>query len=190
VDNVEIVELPVDRWREYRELRLAALRSDPIAFGSTYAQSVEYPEEFWRSRLDNPPNFILFAERDGRLVGTAAAIVGGEGDAAGAQIVGVFVLRGYRGQGIARRLMDWLLARLAERSEIERIRLDVTETQAPAIALYQSLGFVVVGRLQGEIRRGDRSYDELVMERVNRASNQREEDERSRRIDGSVRVLP
>jgi ribosomal protein S18 acetylase RimI-like enzyme len=167
--EMEIIELPVERWREYRELRLTALRSDPIAFGSTYEQSVGYPEEFWRGRLASPSNIILFAERGRRLVGTAAAIVGDEGDAATAQIVGVFVAPDERGQGIGRCLLEALLARLAERDEIARVRLGVTEAQEAAIALYRSLGFEVVGRLEGEIRRGDRTYDELVMERMARA---------------------
>jgi hypothetical protein len=44
-NEVRVIELPPDRWREYRALRLAALRSDPIAFGSTYEESIAYPDE-------------------------------------------------------------------------------------------------------------------------------------------------
>jgi ribosomal protein S18 acetylase RimI-like enzyme len=165
--DVEIIELPVDRWREYRELRLRALQSDPIAFGSTYKESVAYPEGFWRGRLANRRNIMLFAERGGRLVGTAAALVGIEGEPATALIVGVFVVSEHRAQGIARRLLETILGCLGSIAEIARIRLDVTETQEAAMALYRSLGFAVVGRVEGEIRRGDRVYDELVMERRN-----------------------
>lgn len=165
MEGIEIIALPADRWRDYRELRLAALRSDPVAFGSTYEQSVRYPEEFWRGRLTSGSHIMLFAERDGRLVGMAGAIVGIEGEPAIAQIVGVFVAPEHRRQGVARCLLESLMGRLALHDEIETVRLGVTETQEAAIALYRSLGFEVVGRLEGEIRHRDRLYDELVMER-------------------------
>jgi ribosomal protein S18 acetylase RimI-like enzyme len=87
------------------------------------------------------------------------------GEPATALFVGVFVAPEHRRRGIGRRLLASLLGRLAERGGIETIRLNVTETQAAAIVLYRSLGFQAVGRLEGEIRRGDVVYDELVMER-------------------------
>jgi ribosomal protein S18 acetylase RimI-like enzyme len=165
--DIEIIELPLDRWREYKTLRLTALRTDPIAFGSTYEETIAYPDELWQERLAGPASVSLFAERGGRLVGTAAVLLGIEDDAATAQIVGVFVEPEHRGQGIARRLLEALLARLADRPEFARILLHVTETQAAALALYRSLGFKEVGRLVGEHREGDRVYDEVVMERNN-----------------------
>jgi ribosomal protein S18 acetylase RimI-like enzyme len=164
--NVEIVELPDEKWREYRTLRLTALRTDPLAYSSTYDASAGYPDEYWRARLANPGSVILFAECDGRLVGMAAAILGVEGDQATAQIVGVFVEPAQRGRRIGRLLLETLLGRLRERAEITRVRLGVPETQAAAIALYRSRGFVETGRLAGEIRAGERVYDELVMERA------------------------
>lgn len=145
-----------------------ALRSDPIAFGSTYEQTIAYPEEVWRERLNHPTHFVLFAERAGELAGTAAALIGIDGEPAVAQIVGVFVRREQRRQGIARMLLTEILARIAVRTEIRRVRLDVTETQVAAIALYRSLGFEVVGKHIGEMRSGDRVFDELIMERDNR----------------------
>ena len=167
MDNVRIIDLPADRWREYRALRLTALRTDPLAYSSTYDESVTYPDDVWQTRLAGAANIVLFAECGGRLVGTAAAILGVENEPETAQIVGVFVEPAQRGQGIGRLLLETLLARLSMRPEIARVRLGVTETQAPAIALYRSLGFAVVGRLEGEIRFGGRAYDEVVMERTN-----------------------
>jgi ribosomal protein S18 acetylase RimI-like enzyme len=167
-NEVRVIELPPDRWCEYRALRLAALRSDPIAFGSTYEESIAYPDELWQRRLTNTAGIMLFAERAGLLIGTAAALLGVDGEPEVAQIVGVFVEQVCRRHGAGRLLLDELLVRLAARPEIARVRLDVTETQAPAIALYRSLGFEVVGRRAGKIRRGERSYDELAMERRNR----------------------
>jgi ribosomal protein S18 acetylase RimI-like enzyme len=168
ISGIRIIELPLERWREYKVLRLTALQSDPLAFGSTYEETLEYPDELWQERLSGQASLILFAERDGRLVGTAAVLLEIEEDAATAQIVGVFVEREYRGQGIARRLIEALLERVTERAEFARVLLHVTETQAAAYALYRSMGFEEVGRLVGEHRDGDQVYDELVMQRENR----------------------
>jgi len=166
--DVQIIELPSDRWREYKVLRLTALRTDPIAFGSTCEETIAYPDDLWQERLAGTASVILFAQREGRLVGTAAVLLGIEEDAATAQIVGVFVEPEHRGQGIARHLLEALLARLADRPEFARILLHVTETQTAALTLYQSLGFEEVGRLVEEHHQGDRVYDEVVMERHNR----------------------
>ncbi len=48
---MEILRLPVENWKEYRELRLRALREDPEAFSSSYATAIDEPDEFWRGRL-------------------------------------------------------------------------------------------------------------------------------------------
>ncbi len=168
MDDVQIIELPPERWRDYKVLRLTALKSDPLAFGSTYEETLEYPDELWEERLAGRTSIILFAEREGRLVGTAAVLLGIEEDAATAQIVGVFVEAEHRGQGIGRRLVEALLARLRGHPELGRILLHVTETQVAAATLYRSLGFEEIGRLVGEHRDGERVYDEVVMERDNR----------------------
>ncbi len=52
----------------------------------------------------------------------------------------VFVAESARGSGLGRRLMDAAIARARERGA-RRMELDTNDTNAPAIALYESLGF-------------------------------------------------
>ncbi len=103
--DVHIVELPVDRWQEYRARRPTALRTDPIAFGSTYEESVAYPDEVWQSRLSEPTSIILFAEHRRRLVGMMGALLGADGEATVARIIAVFVEMEHRRRGVARLLL-------------------------------------------------------------------------------------
>ena len=49
--SAEIVSLLPELWEEYKRLRLRALSTEPQAFGTSYAQAAEYPDEQWQQRL-------------------------------------------------------------------------------------------------------------------------------------------
>ncbi len=82
------------------------------------------------------------AQADGRIAGTAAAILGGGGSYIfkdpSATLAGIFVLPEYRRRGIARELtaraIDWCTLRA-----VKTIRLHASNAGRP---LYESLGFV------------------------------------------------
>ena len=40
-------------WKEYREVRLRALKDSPDAFGSTFEESIMYPDDAWIARLES-----------------------------------------------------------------------------------------------------------------------------------------
>src|SRR5829696_4888659 len=75
-----------------------------------------------------------------------------------------FVTREQRSWGIGRLLLTSLIDRLLAFPQIATIRLWVTQTRNPARALYESVGFQVVGKTAEGIVIDDRQYDELIME--------------------------
>ncbi len=158
--GVTIGALAPERWREYRRLRLEALRSDPDAFSSTFAESERFPDDFWRGRLSDPDVIFRFARRGDRLVGMASALC----DQNPATIVSVHVERDERGKGVGGRLMAAVLDAIAARPEIDAARLWVSETRPAAIALYRRLGFQPIDREIGAVVTVDGVYDELIME--------------------------
>lgn len=163
-DDIAIVTLSPDRWEEYRDLRLAALRAEPTAFGEPYDRAALHTPELWRSRLSGEDNWLVFAEQAGRLVGLAGAFL--PPDAPGvALVVSVYVDASVRGRGVGRRMLSSLIERVAAFSEAVTLRLWVNDTNAPAIALYASLGFTVVGVERDGIQHEGRSYDELIRAR-------------------------
>ena len=94
-------------------------------------------ETVLESELKNDCSHIYVAVEEGRAVGYAMLyIVCGEAD-----IIRVAVLPEYRRKGIAEKL----LLKSFEVNETNEIFLDVRESNAPAIKLYQSLGFVDTG---------------------------------------------
>ena len=65
-----------------------------------------------------------------------------------AHITKITVLPPYRGQGLGRELLDWLLRR-AEMMGANIARLEVRESNVGARALYQAAGFVEIGLRKG-----------------------------------------
>jgi len=62
VDMVTLTRLDESRWHDYRDLRLEALKEEPLAFGSAYEEELPYSEADWRSRIKN----VIFAMIDGK----------------------------------------------------------------------------------------------------------------------------
>jgi ribosomal protein S18 acetylase RimI-like enzyme len=157
----------VERWREYRELRLRALKTDPQAFGQSYAEAVTHPEERWRQRLKDAAegkSCLVFAEQEGRLIGMSGAYQWPEDIAADrAMIVAVFVDADARGQGVGEALMAAVMNQLVA-AGIGNAILAVNPVQTAAVRLYERMGFRRTGV---EVNRmGDGTdCEEIVMER-------------------------
>ena len=100
-----ITRLPVERWPEYRELRLRALETDPQAFGQSWEEATNYPDDRWRQRLidaEAGKGWLVFAEREGRLIGMSGAYQWPEDvEANRAMVIAVFVEPEARGRGSA-----------------------------------------------------------------------------------------
>lgn len=135
---------------------------------------------FARNRAGSVPvmfdPFPLSADEVDRIVGHSGKdgyFVGVEGDAAvglsmlrgldeGFEVpsFGIFVDSSAQGRGIGRRLTEWTVGE-ARRRGAPAIRLSVYASNAPAVALYASLGFVETGR--EELLRGGVSDQRIVM---------------------------
>ena len=101
-----------------------------------------WPEDAYRKELTgNPAARYLVAEEDGVLAGFAGAwIILDE-----SHITNIAVARPFRGRGIGRELTTALLQYLSNLGAAYTT-LEVRESNAPARALYASLGFIAVGR--------------------------------------------
>jgi len=113
---------------------------------------------FWGELAGVPATrYYVVAEVDGRLVGYAGLrVVGAEAD-----VQTVAVAPDLRGHGLGRRLVEDLLATAARRGG-SRALLEVRADNAPAIALYESLGFDRIALRRGYYGPG---ADAVVMRR-------------------------
>lgn len=108
------------------------------------------------------PQFVAEAEETGRIVGWCDAI---PGDATtGVQHIGrlgMGLLPEYRNRKIGRRLIAATLDRCRTLG-LEKVELTVYASNAPALALYRSLGFGEEGRkVRGRLVDG--SYDDVLL---------------------------
>lgn len=109
---------------------------------------------------------MLVAEADGALVGELSLrAISPRRAVRHVATLGMSVKHDWRRKGVGRALMTEALA-WAPTAGITRVELYVYARNAPAIALYEQLGFVVEGRRRNFIREGDAYLDDLVMARL------------------------
>ena len=100
-----------------------------------------WSEKSVASELENPLSLWLVALEGDTVTGyVGSQTVMGETD-----MMNVAVSPAYRRRGIARELIQALLRELARQGS-HRLTLEVRASNAPARALYESLGFAQVGR--------------------------------------------
>lgn len=108
------------------------------------------------------PGSTAFLARVGAPPQTAGFILG-QLAADEAEILTLGVGKGSQRHGIGRRLVE-ALARAAKRAEVRRLFLEVAQDNGPALALYNGLGFIEVGRRRGYYERaGGPSQDALTL---------------------------
>jgi ribosomal protein S18 acetylase RimI-like enzyme len=158
-----VEKLGEDRWREYRDFRLEALKKEPLAFGSSYNEEKSLSEEEWRKRIKN----VVFARSKDELIGMIVYVRNNKVKTGHiTNIYGVYVVKEYRGQGVGKKLMDSVLEQIQKSGDVVKISLTVNPEQKAAVKLYQNYGFEVVGHLKKEIFVDGRFYDELIMEKL------------------------
>jgi GNAT superfamily N-acetyltransferase len=141
--EISIRRFSADEWPTYRALRLAALEESPDSFGSTLEREKPQSDTAWESRLaqgvSSAAELPLCALVDGRPIG----LTWGRIDDANPQIAQMFqmwVAPPHRRQGVARKLVDAVIAWAQDRCA-ESLHLTVTIDHAPAVRLYVAVGF-------------------------------------------------
>ena len=141
---VVLREVTPDDWETLRDVRLAALREAPYAFGSTYAREAPFTEEQWRGRInDRSVTYLAYLPEDPEPAGLVGVYVA-DGVA---DVVSMWVRPTARGNGVGEALID-ATADWAKGREHAAILLWVTESNTPARLLYERCGFTLTGERQ------------------------------------------
>lgn len=108
------------------------------------------------SSIEGPYCLTSCARMDGRVIG----YIMGTALYEDCEITNVAVAPARRGKGAAKAMMEYFLSICREKN-IERVLLEVRESNTPAIGLYASFGFAVYGRRKEYYR--EPTEDALLM---------------------------
>lgn len=155
---------PTDALR-FRELRLEALRDNPIAFTADYQKNFNHPIKYWQDLLhmQADESTIFVAENENTLIGMTGVVRGSSPKTKHvAWIWGVYVSPQYRGLHIAEEFIrcgfDWAKAR-----DIVLAKLGVAAVNESAIRCYERCGFKKYGTEPRAILYEGGYYDEHLM---------------------------
>tara|TARA_B100000315_G_scaffold51735_1_gene46157 strand:+ start:32 stop:526 length:495 start_codon:yes stop_codon:yes gene_type:complete len=152
-------------WKEFRDIRLDALRVDPIAFGASHEEESKLSVKDWKNKFGKKERFIFLYYYDKKVVGmTRVSFELSEKIRHIANVYEVYVKPEYRGKGISSELMKFALKFIKSKRKIKKISLYVSTSRLLALKLYKKFGFKIVGELKREVKIRGKYYDAYVME--------------------------
>jgi len=158
--DIQIRQLMPGDAALYREIRLAALRCDPAAFGSTFETENAQPLASFAARLGSSAVFGAF--EGGELLGTAGFVVReGAKESHKGLLWGMYVRPDARKAGVGRRLVEAVIDFAHRR--VELLQLSVVSNNHKARRLYAGLGFVAYGIERNSLKQDGRYFDEILM---------------------------
>ncbi|MEQ1500507.1 MAG: GNAT family N-acetyltransferase, partial [Parcubacteria group bacterium] len=144
--EIKIIDkLPVERWEEYKNLKIESIKDSPIAFSHELEEAINENDDYWKNGIGDSP-IKFFAEDNGRLIG----LVGGRVYSKkmfshNAFIETLYVNSEYRGRGIGKLLEENIINKFKENPKVRNILCEVASTQEPSVALQKKLGFEISG---------------------------------------------
>lgn len=120
--------------------------------------TIEQEEGFISSHAESERACLVLAELDGEYVGNASFDVAGRSRRTFHRAsIGIALYQDYTGMGIGRKLFALILDTI-EKCGFEAAELTVVEGNNRAIHLYESFGFVEVGRIPNANKYDDGTY--------------------------------
>ena len=144
MNDIEIIEIKSDQAEHYKKFLTFGLINDEENFRITPNDdsNASFPTK------DTLDSFSLGAYSDNELAGIVSFTRDG-GDREKLRHKGIlfrmYVSKDFRGQGIAKRLIEKLIERVKQISDIEQINLTVISNNDNAKKLYGKFGFVTFG---------------------------------------------
>jgi GNAT superfamily N-acetyltransferase len=143
---VLVREAVSEDWQALRDIRLAALRDAPDAFGSTYEAQAAYVEADWQRRISRGGTFLAYVPEV--CASEPAGLAGGFQESPDTvELVSMYVRPRARGRGVGEALVARVVSWAGGRSA-RSVHLWVTEVNSPALLLYERCGFCLTGERQ------------------------------------------
>jgi L-amino acid N-acyltransferase YncA len=167
VSGAEIVirSLNIDDWKEFRILRLKALKEEPKAYGIAMEDEIGKSDEEWKSlcldAFEGNGKWFFVAEHEGKLIGMLGATqLFGRYMQHQVEICSAFVEAPFRRQGVLTDLYNGLERQLQEVSHLEQMIVWVTlhENQSSKY-VFEKFGFKLAGTLSKTVKFENKYYN-------------------------------
>ena len=132
-------------WPRLRDIRLSALRDDPLAFLATYEHEADYDEKRWRQEFSRGEWNVMLAS--GQDVGVVGATREPGMPAHECHLEFLWIAPRSRRTGVATTLLRTVLDRLRD-SGVRNVWLWILNGNDPALNLYQQFGFQSTNEVQ------------------------------------------
>jgi ribosomal protein S18 acetylase RimI-like enzyme len=143
--EVTVRSLGEEDWREFKAIRLAALRDSPDAFAASADDEEGFEEDFWRLRVRRSTRLVAVRrDSDGNAesqpVGVVSLGQGKDDEGRVAEIFGLWVAPDARGTGVATKLVE-ASAERARRDGRTHVSYWVGTDNGRAVAFASGIGF-------------------------------------------------
>lgn len=166
---IYIENLPVERWEEYKNLKIEAITNDPSAFTHILSDAFSSPDSDWKApleKLSNGEGIMVFAEYEGKLIGMGSThLYTKERFKHNAYLESLYVSAEYRGKGIAKEIVRRQLNLISKRPEIALVFCEIFSSQIASLELHKKLGFEVVGTIKDFMKHEGKYYDSIFVQK-------------------------
>lgn len=165
-----IRELGPDDAEAYKDLRLKALSEHPEAFGQSFEEARRQTIDEIRREIvgwQSAGGFALAAFAEGGSISGMVAVGRSSFEKMRhrGHVWGVYVDPSTRGQGIATKLFEGIIARASSSPGLVQLDIEVVTENTGAFDLYKKIGFVVVGEQPRAIKVNGKYFDEHLLVR-------------------------
>lgn len=160
---VSVEELNENQWPRYRDIRIAALKSDGHAFGGSLEAELRYSEDEWRSKARQYVGIIASLSNEDVGFMTIENLKGDFG--ATSWIGSCWVHPDYRQHGVLRELFRFIDLQATGRNW-QKQGLGVWIDNEVAIKAYEKIGFVSMGHPEESTRKPGYFYQRMIREAV------------------------
>lgn len=168
--TIEYGPIAPNRWEDYRDLWLEALKETPESFAADYNEQRQVSDHVWKRRLESvlleKEAVMVFAKLNTKIIGMIGAYFDENPKFKHiATVWGAYVKPDYRNQGIATRMANILFEKISDNPDIKKIKTYSITNGHLAVNVYKNFGFDIIGISKEELLIGDRYFDVYIMEK-------------------------
>jgi ribosomal protein S18 acetylase RimI-like enzyme len=162
VTSFRVEVLTENNWPRLRNIRLAALNTDPTAFLSSHKTERTYPEQRWRQEFSRGEWNVMIAAGwlRRRYIGLVGVTRLPDTSSQECYLEYLWVAEKFRRCGVASNLLRTVLDRLRD-SGVHTVWLYILDGNEPAMRLYKRFGFQSTNQVEPLPENPDRTEEKL-----------------------------